>query len=239
MHMKVYILPAMWKDGDDVSQGITRSIYYFDFCGEENTEKVLELSKERAKECGIHRIIIASETGLSALKAISILEGLDIIVVTSASGSKVKNTGMGDMRLGISDQDIERKIKEHCTLVRGTDPFHNIWAPFNTVTPENLIRYIMYCMSSGIGVCMLSTLMATDHGVIQKGERVVACAGSFVGLDTSCVVRASNSVDLFEDDGLVVEEIICKPRNPKYEWPIQFNKWKGDLEQYRQFHESH
>ena len=107
------------------------------------------------------------------------------------------------------------------------------------VTPENIIRNTMYCISSGMGVCMLSTLMATDHGVLRKGEHIIACAGSFLGLDTSCVIRASNSVDLFEDEGLIVEEIICKPRDPKYEWPIQFKKWKGNLEQYRQFHESH
>lgn len=222
-----------------MSQGVTRSIYYFDFCGEENTEKVLELSKKRADECSIHKILIASETGVSALKAISICSGLEIIVVTSAYGSRVKNTGMGDLHIGIPDQDIKRKIEEHCTLVRGTDPFHNIWAPFNTVTPENIIRNTMYCISSGMGVCMLSTLMATDQGVLRKGEHIIACAGSFLGLDTSCVIRASNSVDLFEDEGLIVEEIICKPRDPKYEWPIQFKKWKGNLEQYRQFHESH
>ena len=62
--------------------------------------------------------------------------------------------------------------------------------------------------------------MATDNGVLKKGEEVIACGGSFLGLDTACVVRASNSVDLFTEEGLVIEEILCKPRNPKYEWPI-------------------
>jgi hypothetical protein len=219
-----------------MSQGVTRSIYYFDYCGEENTTTVLKLVTERARDCALNKVLIASETGLSVLKAIPILQGLDIIAVTSASGSMVKNTGMGDLEIGISDQDIVKEIKAHCTLVRGTDPFHNIWAPFNTVTPENIIRYIMHCLSSGMGVCILSTLMATDQGVLKKGERIIACAGSFVGLDTACVMRASNSVDLFEDDGLIVEEIICKPRNPKYEWPIQFKNWKGNLEQYKKFH---
>lgn len=237
-HEHLYTLKPCRKEGDEMSQGVARSIYYFDYCGEINTETVLNQVKERAEECGIKKVIIASETGLSALKAIDILQGFDIIVVTSASGSRVKNTGMGDLLIGISDQDVVKKIENHCTMVRGTDPFHNIWAPFNTLTPENIIRNIMYCISSGVGVCMLSTLVATDHGICEKGETIIACAGSFVGLDTACVMRASNSVDLFEDDGLVVEEIICKPRNPKYEWQIQGKKWKGDLEQYRKFHES-
>ena len=38
-----------------MSQGTKKSIYYFDFCGEINTEKVLKLSKERALELGIKK----------------------------------------------------------------------------------------------------------------------------------------------------------------------------------------
>jgi hypothetical protein len=214
-----------------MSHGTKKSIYYFDSCGESNTEKVLTLAKERAKELGIKKVIIASETGTSALKALKILDEVDIIVVTSALGTKI-NTGMGDLLLGILDEKIYEELKEKCTIVRGTDPFHNINASLRDTTNEKVIRHILYCIASGIGVCMLSVLMATDNGVIKKGEEVVACGGSFLGLDTSCVVKASNSVDLFEDDGLEVLEIICKPRNPKYEWPIKQEKWKGDLKKY-------
>lgn len=218
-----------------MSSGVEKSIYYFDSCGEVNTEKALELAKERAEELDFTRVVIASETGLSALKAVKILDGFDIIVVTSALGTRVENTGMGDLLVGIRNKDIFDKLKEKCTVVRGTDPFHNINVPFQDMTNEKVIRKTLYCIASGIGVCMLSVLMATDNGVLQKGEEVIACAGSFVGLDTACVVRASNSVDLFSSDGLAIEEIICKPRNPKHEWPIQHEKWKGNLEKYRQF----
>ncbi len=218
-----------------MSSGTKKSIYYFDSCGEVNTEKVLELAKERAEELQIRRIVIASETGTSALKAVRILDKFDLIVVTSALGIRVENTGMGDLLIGITDEKILGELKEKCTIVRGTDPFHNINAPLRDFTNERIIRAILHCIASGVGVCMLSVLMATDNGVLKKGDKVVACAGSFLGLDTACVVRASNSVDLFNDDGLEVEEIICKPRNPKYEWPIEQKNWKGDLEKYRRF----
>ena len=214
-----------------MSHGTKKSIYYFDSCGESNTEKVLTLAKERAAELGIKKVIIASETGTSALKALELLDEVDIIVVTSALGTKIKNTGMGDLLLGIPDDKTYEKLKKKCAIVRGTDPFHNINAPFRD-TNDKVIRHILYCIASGIGVCMLSVLMATDNGVIKKDEEVIACGGSFLGLDTSCVVKASNSVDLFEDDGLEVLEIICKPRNPKYEWPIKQEKWKGDFKKY-------
>jgi hypothetical protein len=218
-----------------VSRGTKKSIYYFDFCGESNTEKVLELVRERALELGITKVIIASETGLSALEAVRILDGLDIIVVTSALGTRVERTGMGDLLIGIPDEEIFKNLGEKCIIVRATDPFHNINAPFRDMTTEKVIRATLHCISSGTGVCMLSVLMATDNGVLTKGERVISCGGSFLGLDTACVVRASNSVDLFAMDGLIIEEIICKPKNPKYEWPIAQKIWKGDLEKYRKF----
>lgn len=222
--------------GDHMSSGTEKSIYYFDFCGEQNTKTVLELAQKRAEELNINKVIIASETGESALKAVNILD-TEIIVVTSALGTKVEHTGMGDLHIGIPDDTIFKKLEKKCTMVRGTDPFHNINAPFRTMTPEKIVRGILHCISSGMGVCMLSVMMATDQGVLTSGEEIISCAGSFLGLDTACVVRASNSVDLFNPEGLVIHEIICKPRDPKYEWPISQKKWKGDLEKYQQFME--
>ncbi|MBU7023003.1 MAG: hypothetical protein HXS40_02460, partial [Theionarchaea archaeon] len=162
-----------------MSIGEKKSIYYFDYCGESNTEKVLELVKERAEEMGIKKIVIASETGVSALKAVNLLDGLHIVVVTSALGSKVENTGLGDLLIGISDTTMYENLHKTCTVVRGTDPFHNINAPFREMTNEKIIRAILHCISSGVGVCMLSVMMATDQGVLTTGERVISCGGSF------------------------------------------------------------
>jgi len=58
-------------------------------------------------------------------------------------------------------------------------------------------------------------------------------AGSFVGLDTAIVARAANSVNFFK--AFEVREIICKPRKPRYSWPIDQRDWKGNLEKYRRF----
>lgn len=55
---------------------INKEITYFEFCGEVNNEKVLELAKKRCEESGIKKVIIASETGRSALKASKYLKVL-------------------------------------------------------------------------------------------------------------------------------------------------------------------
>lgn len=59
-----------------MSQG-SKSIYHFDYCGEINTEKVIELAKERAEELNLKNVVIASEPGTSALKVMQGLKGFD------------------------------------------------------------------------------------------------------------------------------------------------------------------
>jgi hypothetical protein len=64
--------------------GFEKSTFYFRFRGEINTIKVLELARERAMELKIKKMVVASETGRSALKALEVLRGTEIklIVVT-------------------------------------------------------------------------------------------------------------------------------------------------------------
>jgi hypothetical protein len=221
--------------------GESKKIFYFNTCGQINTEKTLKLALQRAQELKIKKLVVASETGLSALKAIDILRdsGISLIVVTSAAGTKITNTIIGDLRIGISDQRIWEKLeKKGAKIVRATDPFYNIGAFFeqNSVpTLATLIRMCLRMISSGTGVCVSATLMATDNGLLIEGEDVVAVAGSWIGLDTALVVRATNSVNLFKPGAMQIREIICKPRNPAYSWPINQKDWIGDLKPYREF----
>lgn len=48
-------------------EGERKEIIYFEHCGEVNTERTLELVRERSEELGIKKVVIASETGRSAL----------------------------------------------------------------------------------------------------------------------------------------------------------------------------
>ncbi len=75
--------------------------------------------------------------------------------------------------------------------------------------------------------------MAADNGLLNEGEEIVSVAGSWVGLDTAIVTHATNSVHLLKSGALQVKEIICKPRNPAYSWPVNQKDWVGDLRPYR------
>lgn len=73
--------------------------------------------------------------------------------------------------------------------------------------------------------------MATDAGELAEGQEVITCAGTFKGLDTALVVRATYSMNFFRD--FEIREIVARPRRrvkklPEYEQ----EEWRGDLDRY-------
>ena len=225
------------------SSGKLKSIFYFNVCGQINTEKTLKLAIQRASELNIKKLVVASETGLSALKTAKLLRdsGISLIVVTSAAGTKIENTVIGDLRIGVPDKKIWGQLEKNgAKIVRATDPLYNIGAALEhkgIPTTATLIRLCLKMISSGTAVCVTATLMATDNGVLREGEEVVTVAGSWIGLDTALVVRATNSVNLLKAGAMQIREIICKPRNPSHSWPINQKDWIGDLKLYERFTE--
>lgn len=214
--------------------GESRPIFYFDVHGEVNTNKTIELARERADELGIGKVVVASETGLSGLKVLDAFEGSEVIVVSSAAGTAVEGSVIGDLKIGIPDQGTMEELERRgARVVRGTDPFWNISAHAGFMDTPKLGMKFFEVLCAGLHVCMTGVLEATDAGHLVEGEEVVALAGSFVGLDTAVVAVAANSVNFF--DALEVREIICKPRRARYTWPINHEDWKGDLEKYRRF----
>ena len=214
--------------------GASRPTFYFDVHGEVNTDKTIELARERAEELGIGKVVVASETGLSAIKVLDAFTGSEVIVVSSAAGTCVEGSVVGDLRIGIPDEGILEELRGRgAVVVRGTDPFWNIAARAGLVDACRLGMMFFGVVCGGLHVCMSAVLEATDAGFLAEGEEVVALAGSFVGLDTALVAGAANSVNFF--GAFEVKEVICKPRRPRYTWPINQQDWKGDLERYRRF----
>lgn len=223
----------------DDKLGELKNVFYFNVCGQINTEKTLELAIQRAHELGIVKLVVASETGLSALKAARMLQGsgMNLIVVTSAAGTKIENTVIGDLKVGIPSKRIWDELeKTGAKIVRATDPLYNIGAVLEyrgLPTLATIIRLCLKMISSGTAVCITTILMATDSGILTEGEDVIAIAGSWVGFDTALVVRAINSVNLLKAGAMQIKEIICKPRNPAHSWPVNQKDWVGDLELYK------
>jgi len=95
-------------------------------------------------------------------------------VVTSAAGTKIENTVIGDLRIGIPERKIWNQLEESDTkIVRATDPLYNVGAALEhkgVLTLATMIRFCLGMISSGTAVCVTAALMATDNGVLSEGR---------------------------------------------------------------------
>jgi hypothetical protein len=184
-----------------------KSIIYFPNPGN-HTEETLKASKERATELGIKDIVVASTEGTTALKAVKVFKGYNIVIVTHVTGYKQP----GEQELG---KERTKKIQEAGGIVLTTTMAFSgvnqaIRKKFNTVYPPGIIAQTLRLFSQGMKVVVEIAAMAADAGLIPYDKDVIVIAGSHRGADTAVVIKPANSRNLFD---MVIREIICKPRS--------------------------
>ncbi len=217
--------------------GVARPTFYFRHRGEVNTQRALELARERALDLGITEMVVASETGRSALKALKTLQGTGIrlIVVTHPPATTVGPKG--EIAIGISRPEY-REVREYlerkgAVIVQGTRPFGGIARSlgWDTPVPATFVDKALELFGPGTKIAVEAAVMATDAGAVEAGEEVVALGGTYKGLDTALVVKVAYSHMFFT--AFQVLEIIAKPREPGKRLPeYEQEGWRGDLEQY-------
>lgn len=199
-------------------------IVYFEKPGEENTDEVLTLARQRARELGIKTILVASTSGNTAVKAVDVFRGLKVVAVTHCFGAREPNI------LELTEENrkiIESKGGKILTTAHGfggisqalqsgmppppggAAPPLGRMPPARSNTIGEIITATLGVFSRGTKVaCEIST-MAADAGLVRTDEEVISIAGTHAGADTAIVVQPSNAHRFFE---LKVKEIICKPR---------------------------
>lgn len=182
-------------------------IVYFDKIGPENTDDTLRLSKERAKELGIKTIVLASSTGSTALKALDVFEGMDVVAVSYFTGFR----DPGEQRF--TSENREKFEARGGTVVTMTHAFGGLNAAirdkFSTHLFGDIMANTLRIFGHGLKVAAEVTMMATDAGKTNVGEEIIAIAGKGKGADTAIVVTPVNVTRFFD---MKVKEIICKPR---------------------------
>ena len=216
---------------------IIRDTTYFEYCGEINTEKVLHLAKKRCEELGIEKVVIASETGRSALKALEVFNDGNIRIIVVTHYPATTWGPKGDILIGLMRKEYS-KIKDALLnrgvkIVQGTSPFAPPSRNFNwdCPTPEGIVDKTLEIFGSGTKIAIEVAVMATDAGEVDEGEEIISCAGTYKGLDTALVVKTAYSMNFFKK--FVVKEIIAKPSCRVEELPeYKFKNWRGDLNKY-------
>ncbi len=186
--------------------------YYYKYKGEVNTDHVLEVAVRRALEHNIKSVIVASETGRSALKALSIIKknnlGIKLVVVTHPPN---KTWGpKGDIPIASASRSLS----------------------WNKALPDTIIDMLLGgVFGQGLKIAIEVALMATDSGAVDRGELVVSLGGTFKGLDTAIVAKTTYSYYFLTEFELL--EIIAKPWKPRITYPeYKDPNWKGNLNKY-------
>ena len=181
-----------------------RKIVYFEDIEPQNTEITFRSVKERLNEPGIEKIVMASTTGATARMANDYFKdtGIKLIVIPHQYDFH-REVNLFPRGLIKELRDAGHEV-HFGTMLFHTDQLYDSSIP-------TLMANILRCFCQGVKVCFEIVMMAADAGLVSKGEKVIAIAGSGRGADTALVMQASSSQNMKK---LRVNEIICKPLYP-------------------------
>ena len=180
---------------------------YFEKAGKINTQATLELAMKTAQERGIDTIVVASNTGETALP-LKDFSGR-VVCVTHVDGfaKPGENELTEEMRAKLTEAGILTVTAGHA--LSGVE--RGLSRKFSGVYPAELIAYVLRMFGQGTKVCVEISIMALDAGTIPFGKPVVAVGGSGRGADTAVILTPGYSSSVLETK---IHEVICKPYNP-------------------------
>ncbi len=192
--------------------------------------------KNRCTDVGPKTVVIASETGRSAIKALDIFKGSGIrIVVVTHYPAKTWGP-KGDIPIGLKRNEYRRNLKKlldsNVTVVQGTRPFAPPSRTLNWDSSlEGILDKTLELFGAGTKIAIEAAIMATDAGELSEDDEVISCGGTFKGLDTALLVKTTYSMNFFKK--FEVKEIIAKPSCRVMKLPeSKYKNWKGNLDQY-------
>ncbi len=194
---------------------------FFDSPGPENTDRVIAAVARRVSCGGIAAVVVASTSGLSALKLARVLavnsrtNGTKVVCV-SEPPSYAEVVG----RWPTVDPGIVEELARLGVRIVNDQPFvfHNsvIGEAKVPITAEALLRsFLEKCFGSGMKVAAECVLMATSAGAIPPFEAVIGVGGSHSGLDTAIVARSTYTSRALSDDPgkcFTIMEVLAMPR---------------------------
>jgi len=180
---------------------------YFESPGEENTDEVLRIAGERAKEMGINTIVIASITGKTAVKAMEALTGFRVIIVTHCTGFVKPNTQE------FSEENRRVVEGKGGTVLTVTPVFGGLSTAmrkkFKTHALGDIVASTLRIFGDGMKEVCEVVVTAADAGLVPTDEAVISIGGTDGGADTAIVCKPVNALDFWD---LKIGEILCKPR---------------------------
>ena len=179
---------------------------YFDKPGKDNTEQTLQFAAARGSELEISEVVVASSSGKTAYKAMEVLEGFKLTVVTYHCGFKepFKNRMEDEVRKDIENKGIRVIAASHA--LSGVE--RSVAKKHSGVYPVLLIADTLRLFGQGTKVAVEVAIMAADAGTLS-GNDIISIGGSGNGADSALVLKPAHQNNFFD---MRIREIICKPR---------------------------
>ncbi|MGB9867915.1 MAG: pyruvate kinase alpha/beta domain-containing protein [Bacillota bacterium] len=181
---------------------------YFDKPGPENTEATAKLALARAKELGIGHLVVASNTGATAMHFLN--ADVKLVVVTHHVG--FSSPGTDEM----PEAARQQLRAAGASVLTTTHLFANVERAatnkFGGIYVGGIISETLRLLGQGTKVCVEIATMALDAGLVPYGQEVIAVGGTGRGADTAIVIKPAHARNFFDTQ---IMEVICKPRLPR------------------------
>ena len=174
--------------------------------GPSNTARTLELSRARADALGIRKIVVASTTGDTGVRAAHVLAGLDLVVVTHSAGFQEPDFQALTVQNRVAIEAAGARILTCQHALGGVG--RAVRKKLGTYQLDEIIAYTLRTFCQGVKVGAEMALMAADAGLVRTDEPLITIAGTGRGADTAVVLKPTNAQTFFD---LQFLEIICMP----------------------------
>jgi len=190
---------------------VSRSIFYFNQSGVENTDEVVEIVYKRLKEGDIKSVVVASSRGGTGLKfAKKMAQETNLVVVSIHPG--YSSPGVWNFDLNI----LKELESMGCTVVKQSHILSGLERSFSNKFSgvshtEVLAEALRSLFGVGMKVAIECAIMAADSGAIPI-EKTISVGGTSSergrGADCAIVVWPSHFNNFFD---FRVLEILAKP----------------------------
>lgn len=204
--------------GSGVKDKTLSGIVYFEREGRQNLSQVLNTVKSafrKREDIRACKIVIFTAVGEGPALAYNKLKAYSpkIIAVTFPPGHSIKKRDeegkVMETAICLSDQLKKFFAGVDITVLSSRMPLEGFDGVASINQELKLIKDVLSLFGGGFSLCVQAVLQACDMGAVTIGERVIVISG-----DCAALVTASNTARfLSTDEGLSINEILCKPRN--------------------------
>lgn len=183
-------------------------ITFFETPGPACTGAALDLAREVWEREDLARVVVASTSGETGIRAMDVLGSQGLVVVGHHYGFK---------EAGASEMDPEKKEaleKGGARVLFASHIFsgigRSVTGRFNGITPTELMSQTLKILGEGFKVCLEMAVMTADAGLVPVDRESLFIGGSGRGADTVVILRPTHANRWFD---LGVPRIVCMPED--------------------------